>query len=113
MILDTFIVLRMVLKTVALEILCRKMSVREFTQGSYIIKSLDFFNKAFRQILFFRNSGLLNVIKEETINFETINFYFDIESYSFYHRFEVVVGKNIREQTCCLYVLFYSSPLPC
>ena len=38
---------------------------------------------------------------------------FDIESYSFFHRFEVVLGKNIRQQTCCLHVLSYSSPLPC
>ena len=27
-------------------------------------------------------------------------------------RFKVVLGKNIRQQTCCLYVLSYSSQLP-
>ena len=26
---------------------------------------------------------------------------------------EVVIGKNIRQQTCCLYVLSDSSPFPC
>ena len=37
----------------------------------------------------------------------------NFESYSFFRRCEVVVGKNIRHQTCCLYVLCYSLPLPC
>ena len=37
----------------------------------------------------------------------------NFESYSFLRRCEVVVGKNIRQQTCFLYVLCYSSLLPC
>ena len=44
------------------------------------------------------------MIKEEIIKFE---------SYSFFRQCEVVVDKNIRQQTCCLYVLSYSSPLLC
>lgn len=36
-----------------------------------------------------------------------------MESYSCFHRFEVVAGKNIRQQTYCLYVLSYSLPLFC
>ena len=47
------------------------------------------------------------MIKEGIINFEY--FYLNIESYLFFRRFEVVVGKNIRQQTCCLYVLSYNS----
>ena len=49
--------------------------------------------------------------KEEIINFNYFNF--DIESCSFFRRFEVAVCKKIRQQTCCSYVLSYSSPLPC
>ena len=54
-------------------------------------------------------SGLLNVIKEGIINLKYSNF--DIESYFFFRRFEVVVGKKIRQQTCP-HVLPYSSLLP-
>ena len=50
-------------------------------------------------------------MKEEKINFEY--FYFDIESYYFFRRFEVAVDKNIRQQAYCLYVLSCISPLPC
>ena len=50
-------------------------------------------------------------MKEGIINFEY--FYFGIKSYSLFHRFEVVVGKNLRQQTCCLYVLSDSLPHPC
>ena len=35
-----------------------------------------------------------------------------MESYSCFHRFEVAADKNIRQQTCCLYVLWYNSPRP-
>ena len=31
----------------------------------------------------------------------------------FFCRFEVVGDKNIRHETCCLYVSSYSLPLPC
>ena len=55
--------------------------------------------------------GCLYVIAVRKINFD--DYYFDIESYSVFRQCEVVVGNNIREQTCCLYILSYSSPLPC
>ena len=45
---------------------------------------------------------LLNVIKEGIIKFEY--FHLNIEICSFFRRFEVVVGKKIRQQTCCFYV---------
>ena len=47
-------------------------------------------------------SGLLNVINEGITNFQ--DFCFDIDSYSVFHWFEVIVGKNIKRQAC-LYVL--------
>ena len=50
------------------------------------------------------------MIKEGIRNFKY--FHFDIESYSLFHRFEVLLGKEIRQQTCS-YVLSYSSPFPC
>ena len=53
----------------------------------------------------------VNVIKEGIINFKY--FSFEIKSYSLFHQFEVVVIKKIRQQTCCSYLLSYSSPLPC
>ena len=37
----------------------------------------------------------------------------NFECYSFFRLYEVVVGLSIRKQTCCLYVLCYSSPIPC
>ena len=43
------------------------------------------------------------MIKEEIINFKYFNF--NIENYSLFRRFEVVVGNKIRQQTCCSYVL--------
>ena len=55
-------------------------------------------------------SGLLYVIKEGIIIFKYFNF--DSESYSLFRQFKVVKGKKIRQQTCCLHVLPYSSPLP-
>ena len=51
------------------------------------------------------------MIKEGIINFKYFNF--DIESYSLFRQFEFVVGKKIRQETCCLYVLPYSSSLRC
>ena len=70
-------------------------------------------NEAFREILFLRNSrniqrdlqyksGLLNMIKEGIMNFKY--FSFDIETYSFFRRFEVVVCKKIRQQTMAYYI---------
>ena len=44
------------------------------------------------------------MIKEGIINFKYFNF--DVESYSFFRRFEVVVGKKIIQQTCCSYASF-------
>ena len=55
-------------------------------------------------------SGLLNVLNEGITNFE--DFCFDIDSYSVFHWFEVLVGKNIKRQAC-LCVLSYSSLFPC
>ena len=46
------------------------------------------------------------MIKKGIINFE---YFFLMTKLS---RFEVAVGKDTRHQTCCLYVLLYSSPLP-
>ena len=73
-----------------------------------------FLNQVLREIWFLRNlrniqgdltdkSVLLNVIKKRIINFE---------SCSLFRWCEVFVGKNIRQQTCCLYVFCDSSPLP-
>ena len=47
------------------------------------------------------------MIKEGILNFKYFNS--DIESYSFFRRLEVVVGKKVRQQNCCTYVFFYSS----
>ena len=42
------------------------------------------------------------MIREGIINFKYFNF--DIESYYFFRRFEFVVSKKIRQQTCCSYI---------
>ena len=49
------------------------------------------------------------MIKKGIINFKYFNF--DIKSCSLFYRLEVAVGKKIRQQTCCLYVLSHSSTL--
>ena len=88
------------------------MCVREFTERSYIMYQF-LLNEAFREILCLRNSrniqrdlqyksGLLNMIKEGIMNFKYFNF--DIETYSFFRRFEVVVCKKIRQQTMAYYI---------
>ena len=66
--------------------ICRKMSVRKFTERSYIICIVSIsLKKALRQIWLFRNlrkykSGMLvNVIKEGIINFESYFFSVDVK----------------------------------
>ena len=44
------------------------------------------------------------VVKEGIMDFNY--FCFDIESYSFFRRLEVVVSKNIGQKNCGLYVFF-------
>ena len=81
-----------------------------------------FLNEALRrQIWFLRNlrniqcdwqykSRLLNVIKEEIINFEY--FYFDIRDYSFFFDLKLLKAR-ILDIKLAVYVLSYSSSLPC
>ena len=59
----------------------------------------------------FNVTNSTNLVKEGIINFKYFNF--DIESYSLSRLFEFVVGKKTRQQTCCSFVLPYSSPLRC
>ena len=95
---------------------CKRML---FNLTYVLIYSLTI-NISLCQIWFLRNlqniqcdfrykSGLLNVINEGITHFQ--DFCFDIDSYSVFHWFEVIVGKNIKRQAC-LYVLSYSSLFP-
>ena len=59
----------------------------------------------------FNVTNSTNLVKEGIINFKYFNF--DTESYSLSRLFEFVVGKKTRQQTCCSFVLPYSSPLRC
>ena len=71
-------------------ILCRVSTLNEVLHQISFLKNLQNIQRDQKD-----KSGLLNVIEEGTINFE---------SYSFFRRSEVFVGKNTRQQTCCLYV---------